>query len=79
MWGSHCTRTLTFPLLRTEKKGDKPKKEKFICSFLDFRSKSEQGLRKLMLRKHTNFGVERYPETCDLCEAVLRSKSELES
>ena len=29
------------------------------------------------LSQNKDFGVERYPVNCDLCEAVLRSKSEV--
>ena len=66
--------------LSTEEKSDKKKeKNKIKCSVCDFTSKSEQGLKTHMKRKHTNFSAEKYPKNCDLCESVLENESELKS
>ena len=43
----------------------------FKCTKCNFESKSEQGLKSHMTRKHTVSKKEGYPKMCDLCEIEI--------
>ena len=52
-------------------------KETISCSYCDFTSLSEQGLKVHIKRKHTLTACETFPKECDICDDLIENKNKL--
>ena len=52
---------------------EQSEEKKFKCEKCSFETKSERGLNIHKKRKHTNYAIEKYPKSCDICEKVIGS------
>ena len=51
--------------------------EQFDCTQCEFTTTSKQGLKTHVKRKHTEIISEKYPKTCELCDAKVNDMKEL--
>ena len=55
-----------------------PKLDKsFKCTYCDFATNSENGLKINMTKKHTSVETETFPRSCDLCEEIFNDTYEM--
>ena len=54
-------------------------KETFKCTLCAFTTTSKSGLKIHTKRKHTNYGQDVFPRSCELCELKINSSSEMKN
>ena len=55
-----------------------PKLDKSLkCTYCDFATNSENGLKIHMAKKHTSVETETFPRSCDLCEEIFNDTYEM--
>ena len=61
-----------------KEKADPKPDEKYKCDKCDFDTTSKKGLNIHKKRKHTNFRIEEFPKSCEICEKSIKSVIEMQ-